>query len=74
MSEEPVVVSTFNGEGEASQTPDLRGTLTAHRTESQSDQSRMFSAREAGVQVPPENPEPGEPLESEMREADAAAG
>ena len=73
MAEDPVTVTTFTADDEASQKPDLRGMLSTRQEESQSRQFRMFSARDAGVEVPPDKPEPGSALASEMKETDAAA-
>lgn len=73
IAEEPVVITTFSADEEASQKPDLRGMLSARQKESQSGQTRLFSAREAGVEVPPDKLEPEAAQEPVMKETDVAA-
>ena len=73
MDQEPVVVSTYTGNNDAPQSSDLRELLSARQRESESGPSRMFSAREAGVEVPPDRTEPELPQGSETIAVDKAA-
>ena len=73
MAEDSVIVTTFTADTEASQKPDLRGLLSSRQEENQSGQSRMFSARDAGVEVPPDRPKSEIAQALEVKETDVAA-